>query len=362
MLLSEIGGDRAVRRINMAPLKAKFTPNLERLVQIIKSYGFKVRIVGGAVRDVLIGRAPRDIDMITDALPVAVMYILGKHDIRFTVKGIPHGTVQINFPGDEEYELTSLGYEVSDECCPKSVVIHSGESWEGDANRRDFTIDTLSVTLDGLLYDYVNGFNDLRAQNVKFLGSPAERIQKDPVLIMRFFRLLSLFRDPKYDKSLLPLIKMKMKLVKRIKKKRMDRELDNIAKGPNAEKVRKLMTALGFDEIFKEIKECQLILEYQNPNDLVPALKVMISGQEHLLIGQRGETHADIWMRHENEIPKGAELDSGFYDKDGKKYLNRQQAQQLVFSSTRDYIPRSMGLTSERLRDIGEGKIRQAYG
>src|ERR1051326_5835571 len=258
MLLCEVGDSGSVRRINMSPLQAKFTPNLHRLVRIITAYGFKIRIVGGAVRDVLIGRPPRDIDMITDAVPDAVMYILGKHDMNYITKGIPHGTVKIRFADDEEYEITSLGYEVEDDCCRKSVVIHSGESWEGDARRRDFTVDTLSVTLDGLLYDYVDGMADLRNQYVRFLGSPAERIQKDPVLILRFFKLLSLFRDPKYDKSLLPLIKQKMPLIKKLKKKRIDQELENISKGPSGDKARQLMTSLGFDQVNEKIKESRL--------------------------------------------------------------------------------------------------------
>lgn len=252
MLLCEID-DRSSRRIDLSPLRRKFTPNLERLIKIVESFGFKIRIVGGAVRDILLGREPRDIDLLTDALPDAIMFILGKYDIPYLTKGIPHGTVKVKFADDEEYEITSLGYEVEDECCPQSVVIHSGQSWRGDAERRDFTIDTLSVDLDGLLYDYTSGVRDLRNQMIQFLGSPTERIQKDPVLILRFFKLLSLFHEPKFDKGVLPIIKEKMKLIKKLKPKRLELELSNIRKGPNAEKVLRLMKSLGFDDVVKEI-------------------------------------------------------------------------------------------------------------
>lgn len=253
MLLSEIG-DASVRRIDMTPLRRKFTPNLEKLIKLIEHFGFKIRIVGGAVRDILLGRAPRDIDLITDALPDAVMFILGKYDVHYVTKGIPHGTVKVKFPDDEEYEITSLGYEVQDECCPQSVVIHSGQSWHGDAERRDFTIDTMSVDLDGHVFDYLDGISDLRNQFVRFIGSPAERVQKDPILIMRFFRLLSLFRNPRFDKAVLPILRDKMKLVKKIKPKRLELELDNIRKGPSADRVLKMMTNLGFDTIMGEVK------------------------------------------------------------------------------------------------------------
>jgi poly(A) polymerase len=257
MWLSEISGERAVRRIDMTPLKRHFTTDLNLLVKIMETYGFKLRIVGGAVRDVLLGLTPRDIDLITDALPDVVMFILGKHHIPYITKGIPHGTVKVKFPDGEEYEITSLGYELEDECCPPNVVVHSGESWRGDAMRRDFTIDTMSVDLDGLLYDYLNGIQDLRNQYVRFIGSASERIQKDPVLIMRFFKLLSLFRDPKFDKGVIPILKEKMKLVKKLKPARIEKEIGNIKRGPSADKVLKMMKNLGFDDVIAGTKKAE---------------------------------------------------------------------------------------------------------
>lgn len=258
MFLSEIADDRAVRRIDMTPLKRHFTTDLDRLVKLMDAYGFKLRIVGGAVRDVLIGLTPRDIDLISDALPDQVMYILTKNKIPYVTKGIPHGTVKVKFADGEEYEITSLGFEIEDDCCPPSVVVHSGSSWKGDAERRDFTIDTMSLTFDGLLYDYLNGIQDLRGQYVRFIGSASERIQKDPVLIMRFFKLLSMFRDPKFDKGVLPVIKDKMKLIKKIKPERLQKEIGNIKRGVSADKVLKMMTNLGFDDVVKEVNESTL--------------------------------------------------------------------------------------------------------
>lgn len=254
MWISEITAERAVRRIDMTPLRKRFTANLNMLVKVMEGYDFKLRIVGGAVRDVLLGLSPRDIDLITDALPDQVMFILGKHKFPYTTKGIPHGTVKVEFGDEEEYEITSLGFEVEDECCPPTVVVHSGESWRGDAQRRDFTVDTMSLTFDGLLYDYLNGIQDLRNQHVRFIGSASERVQKDPVLILRFFKLLSMFRDPKFDKGDLPILKDKMKLIKKLKPERIQKEIDNIKRGVSADKVLKMMKNLGFDDIMSGIK------------------------------------------------------------------------------------------------------------
>jgi tRNA nucleotidyltransferase/poly(A) polymerase len=231
MNLSEISADRAIRRIDMGPLKRRFTQNLEMLVKLVEAYGFKIRVIGGAVRDVLLGLEPRDIDLVTDALPDAIMWILNNHDVAYTTRGIPHGTVKVKFSDTEDYEITSIAYTVEDECCPHRITIHSSESWEEDAKRRDFSVDTMSLDFDGHLYDYTKGMQDLRNQFVRFIGDAATRIAKEPILIMRFFKLLSLFKDPKFDKSILPLIKDNMKRLRKIKPERMDLEVPKCRPG-----------------------------------------------------------------------------------------------------------------------------------
>lgn len=332
MNLSEITAERAVRRIDMTPLKRRFTTELNMLVKLIEGYNFKLRIVGGAVRDVLLGLSPRDIDLITDALPDQVMFILGKHKVPYSTKGIPHGTVKVKFPDGEEYEITSLGFKVEDECCPPDVVVHSGESWRGDAERRDFTVDTMSLTFDGLLYDYLNGIQDLRNQYVKFVGSPSEAIQKDPILIMRFFKILSLFRDPKFDKSVLPILKDKMNLVKKIKPERLEKEISNIKRGQSADKVLKMMKNLGFDDVIADIKECWMIVE--SAEHLVPALKLIRYSEPDdpgFVWGQKGQTHGDVYSNLAPQIINNTDdFESGFYDMLNHKYLTRDQARELV--------------------------------
>ncbi len=338
MYLSEIDDGRAVRRIDMTPLERRFTDNLKMLVQLITSYGFKCRIVGGAVRDVLLGMEPRDIDMITDALPDAVMYILGQHDVHYVTKGIPHGTVKVKFADDEEYEITSIGYTVEDDCCPPTVTVHSGQSWKGDATRRDFTIDTMSLSFEGLLYDYLKGIQDLRKQYIRFIGDPAARIQKDPILIMRFFKLLSLFRDPKFDKAVLPILKDKMKLIKKIKPLRMQHEMSNIRRGQNADRVIKMMSNLGFKAVIDELTEEMFICE-ANLMTIVPAIKIQLPDQvPQYFVGQRGQTHADIWeqMPDNNQIDQY--MESGFWDTETKTFLSRLDALRLVQSGESQHL------------------------
>jgi tRNA nucleotidyltransferase/poly(A) polymerase len=338
MRLSEIS-DRAVRRINMAPLERLFTDNLRRLIQAIEFYGFKIRIVGGAVRDVLIGLQPRDIDLNSDALPDEIMFILEKHKFPYVTKGIPHGTVKVVFSEDEEYEITSLAFAIEDECCPEKLVVHSSQSWEGDAKRRDFTIDTMSVDLDGHLYDYVEGVKDLRHQFVRFLGDPEERIKKDPVLILRFFKLLAKFNNPKFDKSVLPILAKNMKRIKSLKPKRLMLELSNIRNAPYAEPVLKLMDQLGASEFYPADPEPELHESLQgvhgiitllfeiNAMSVVPAIKLLFpGGVSRVYPGVRGNSHADVFERLGNTFGEAVDSDLGFVDTDTGSYMTRQEA------------------------------------
>jgi tRNA nucleotidyltransferase/poly(A) polymerase len=74
---------------------------------------------------------------------------------------------------------------------------------------------------------------------------------------MRFFKLLSLFRDPKFDKGVIPILKEKMKLVKKLKPARIEKEIGNIKRGPSADKVLKMMKNLGFDDVIAGTKKAE---------------------------------------------------------------------------------------------------------
>lgn len=356
MQLSEIS-DRAVRRINMNSIEKLFTDNLRGLIRAIESYGYKLRIVGGAVRDTLIGRAPRDLDFITDALPDEIMFILEKHKFPYITKGIPHGTMKVRFSPTEEYEITSLAYEIEDTCCPDKLVVHSSQSWEGDAKRRDFTIDALSISLDGHVYDYTDGLKDLYNHEIKFIGDPVEQIKKDPVLILRFFKLLSLFRAPKFDKGLIPILRDNMNRIKRLKPKRIALEVSNIRKGPNAERVLKMMQSLGVQQYAGdldalsehvrrfEIMDAMRFLLEANLLHIVPALRLHLPNvAAQIVVGHQGEVHATIFDSIDPRVADSAlKIDSGFFDTNDHRYLSRAEALRMVGAGTSQGLRRMQG-------------------
>ena len=155
------------------------------LFEALEGRGADVRFVGGCVRDAVLGRPATDIDLATDALPERVMEIFRGRGIRVVPTGVDHGTVTA-IPGARPFQVTTLRRDV--ETDGRRAVVHFTTDWAEDAARRDFTMNALSATRDGVVYDYVDGLADLEAGRVRFIGRAADRIGEDHLRILRFFR------------------------------------------------------------------------------------------------------------------------------------------------------------------------------
>ncbi len=145
----------------------------------------EARVVGGAVRDALAGRAVADIDLATPRRPEAVTRALEAAGIRAVPTGLQHGTVTA-VTADRTVEITTLRRDI--ETDGRHAVVAFTEDWRADAARRDFTINAMSMRRDGAVFDYFGGIEDLRAGHVRFVGDPALRIAEDYLRILRFFR------------------------------------------------------------------------------------------------------------------------------------------------------------------------------
>jgi poly(A) polymerase len=99
--------------------------------------------------------------------------------------GIEYGTVTVLI-GGKPFEVTTLRRDV--ETYGRKAKVVFGRDWVADAERRDFTINALSLSADGKVHDYVGGLDDLAARRVRFIGDPAQRIAEDYLRILRFFR------------------------------------------------------------------------------------------------------------------------------------------------------------------------------
>jgi poly(A) polymerase len=163
-----------------------------RLFEVLDRDGEEARVVGGAVRDALIGRPVGEIDIATTALPQEVVRRAGHAHIKSVPTGIDHGTVTLIVEG-HPFEVTTLREDV--ETFGRKAKVAFGRSWRHDAQRRDFTINALSASRDGRVHDYVDGLADLAARRVRFIGDAATRIAEDYLRIMRFFRFHATFGE-----------------------------------------------------------------------------------------------------------------------------------------------------------------------
>ncbi|MFM9154182.1 MAG: CCA tRNA nucleotidyltransferase, partial [Methylocystis sp.] len=158
---------------------------LKRLFSCLSNTGEESRIVGGAIRDVLCGKTPQEIDLATIALPESVMRAAEQSGYKVVPTGIEHGTVTIIIDG-QPFEVTTLRTDV--ETDGRYAKVTFGNSFEEDAKRRDFTINALSLSQNGVIYDYVNGLVDLKSGRVRFIGDPETIINEYFLRILRFFR------------------------------------------------------------------------------------------------------------------------------------------------------------------------------
>lgn len=157
-----------------------------RVLDVLNADGEEARVVGGAVRNALMNLPIGDIDIATTAPPDEVMRRAKAAGIKAAPTGIAHGTVTL-VVDKTPFEVTTLRQDV--ETFGRSATVAFGRDWRADAQRRDFTINGLSATRDGTVYDEVGGLADIAARRVRFIGDPDKRIAEDYLRILRFFRI-----------------------------------------------------------------------------------------------------------------------------------------------------------------------------
>ncbi len=158
---------------------------LPRLLGVLDRDGEEARVVGGAVRNALLGLSADEIDVATTAVPEDVVRRVQAAGFKAVPTGIEHGTVTV-VCDKVPFEVTTLRQDV--ETYGRHAKVAFGRDWKTDAERRDFTINAFSARADGTVYDYVGGLADLAARRVRFIGDPQQRIEEDYLRILRFFR------------------------------------------------------------------------------------------------------------------------------------------------------------------------------
>ena len=167
-----------------------FAPDLQRLFAVFAAEGAEMRVVGGAVRNALMGRPISDIDAAVNRVPEKAEAVLLAAGIKTVRTGFAHGTITAVLHG-QGYEITTLRRDVSTD--GRRATVAFSDDWAEDAARRDFTFNALYATADGRVFDYYGGIGDAAAGRVRFIGAAEDRIKEDYLRILRFFRFHAQF-------------------------------------------------------------------------------------------------------------------------------------------------------------------------
>lgn len=178
-------------------------PRVARLFAALDGDGAELRIVGGAVRDALLGLNVDEIDLAISVVPEETVARASRAGLKSIPTGIDHGTVTVLVEG-EPFEITSLREDVLTN--GRHAVVRYGKDFDADARRRDFTINALSLDGRGRLHDPVGGYADLGAPagaaggaaggagtRIRFIGDARTRIREDYLRSLRFFRFVGRF-------------------------------------------------------------------------------------------------------------------------------------------------------------------------
>lgn len=215
-------------------------PGLARLMAAL-GVG-QARIVGGAVRDTLLGLPVTDVDVATVHPPERVIELLEAGGIKAVPTGIAHGTVTAVASG-ATFEVTTLRHDLATD--GRHATVAFTDDWQADAARRDFTLNALYANpASGELFDYFGGLDDLAARHVRFIGDPLQRIAEDHLRILRFFRFLARFGDTPDPAGLEACVERANDLMA-LSRERIRDELLKLLVARDAVRVARLMVARG---------------------------------------------------------------------------------------------------------------------
>ncbi|WP_185983528.1 CCA tRNA nucleotidyltransferase [Aureimonas mangrovi] len=171
-------------------------PRLRSILKALGTDGEEARVVGGAVRNHLLGRPITDVDIATTAEPQAVIARAQAAGFKAVPTGIAHGTVTV-VADERPFEVTTLRRDHETDGRHAKVIF--GRDWKADAERRDFTVNALYCDAEGEILDLVGGLADIETRTLRFIGDAAARIEEDYLRILRFYRFFAWYGDGRPD-------------------------------------------------------------------------------------------------------------------------------------------------------------------
>ena len=218
-----------LNNINHRFIKLRKERNVEKIFDAIESYSNKaeIRYVGGCVRKIINNEKVDDIDLATNIDPTKVKEALKKKNINYFETGIEHGTITALIENDK-FEITSLRSDIKTD--GRHAEIEFTTDWIKDAERRDFTINSIYADINGNLFDPFDGKKDLENGLIKFVGESERRIEEDYLRILRYFRFFALYSKNEHITEIKKAIKKNIVGIKKLSSERLLDELKKIHK------------------------------------------------------------------------------------------------------------------------------------
>ena len=291
-------------------VKSVITSSIKKLDKVFKSNNYELRIVGGAVRDIALGKTPKDIDLATDATPDEMIAILDKAGIKHKPTGLEHGTLTAILDS-EPFEITTLRADT--ETDGRHAEVEFVTNWEEDAKRRDLTYNAMSMDMEGNVFDYFNGMDDLQDKVSKFVGDAEQRITEDYLRILRYFRFQGRLSTPTWDEDTLKAISSNTSGLQKISAERIWQEMSKVLAGNNVANILDHMTKTGVSKVIG-----------LSTNDLS---KVKDNGNSIVALAQMGNT-VDIAKRWRLSNNESALLD--FLVKNKNNSLDQKKVEDMI--------------------------------
>ncbi|XP_059925480.1 CCA tRNA nucleotidyltransferase 1, mitochondrial [Gadus macrocephalus] len=305
-------------KLKTCEFQSLLSEGLNAVAGLFEKHQFELRIAGGAVRDLLSGKRPEDVDFATTATPEEMKRMFQAAGIRMiNNKGEKHGTITARLH-NENFEVTTLRVDVQTD--GRHAEVEFTKDWEKDAERRDLTINSMFLGLDGTLYDYYNGYEDLQNRKVRFVGSAEQRIQEDYLRILRYFRFYGrVVPEPgDHEPETLDAIRDNASGLAGISGERIWVELKKMVVGNHAGHLLELMYDLGLVQYMGlppdgDIEEMKRV--WQNAKDSSPKPMTVLAAFFHrpeevdkmdlrLKVSKEEKTLAQFLVKHRRELHK----------------------------------------------------------
>lgn len=229
------------------PFSIELGPKTQEIINILKTNGHEAYVVGGAVRDSLMGKKPKDFDVVTSARPEQIQKLFG-------IEGSVGAKFAVNIVNG--HEVASYRIDDAEATSAKETEVSLASSVDEDVRRRDFTINALVYDPESKqVFDFVGGLEDIQNKVLRFVGDPEKRIKQDPMRMLRAIRFAN-NKDLDMDMDTFKAINKNMHLIKKEAPERIGGEMMRLFEARSTVKGLYLMLVTGFfKHVIPELQE-----------------------------------------------------------------------------------------------------------